>query len=202
VEGSALTANNQPNGILLDLIRYVANIVAVVGGLALLGGLLFLLVTRANPQPVSPETEARIAQAQATSVPPTPVATPAAQEPASAAGTAASSAASPEIIAKGQELFIAQGCVACHAIEGMSQGSVGPDLTNMGVVAAERAKDAGVADAATYIRQSIVDPNAYIVPECPMGPCVVGMMPQTFGQTLSEEEVEALVQFLLAQKGG
>jgi hypothetical protein len=72
----------------------------------------------------------------------------------------------------------------------------------MGVVAEERAKDAGVADAAAYIRQSIVDPNAYIVPECPTGPCVVGMMPQTFGQTLSEEEVEALVQFLLAQKGG
>ncbi len=196
-----MTANNQPNGILLDLLRYAANVVAVFGGLAILGGLLFLLVTRANPVPEAPERTAQAAQVQNTPVPTTPTTAPVAEEPAGAEAEAPA-AASPELIAKGQELFAAQGCVACHAIEGLSQGSVGPDLTNMGVVAEERAKDAGVPDAATYIRQSIVDPNAYIVPECPTGPCVVGMMPQTFGQTLSEEEVEALVQFLLAQKGG
>ncbi len=101
----------------------------------------------------------------------------------------------------GEQLFQSQGCVACHTIEGVAQGAVGPDLTDIGDKAEERAKEAGVADAAEYIRQSIVDPNAFVAPECPTGPCPPGVMPQNFGSTLSEEQIDALVQYLLTQKG-
>ncbi len=51
--------------------------------------------------------------------------------------------------------------------------------------------------AQEYIHQSIVQPNAYIVPECPSGPCAPNLMPQTFGQTLSPAELDGLVQYLL-----
>ncbi len=199
-----MATNEQTDGILLDLLRYIFNITAIIGGLLLLGGMLYILIERAHPKPEIPEEGVTVAQ-----VAPTPATEPAAEGTGSEAAPAESEtvpamALDPERVAKGAELFISQGCGGCHTIEGVdgAVGAVGPNLTQIGVVAEERAKEVGVEDAAAYIRQSIVDPNAYIVPECPTGPCVQGMMPATFGQTLSEEEIEALVQFLLSQKGG
>lgn len=191
-----MTANEQqPDGILLDLIRYALNVATVLGSLLLLGGLLFIMVTRAHPGEETSGGEEQVAQAQTE---PTAAETPASEAPAS------SSAASPELIAKGQELFQGQGCTACHTIEGVPQavGVVGPNLTNIGVRAEERAKEAGVAGAEAYIQQSIVKPNDYIAPDCPTGPCNPGTMPANFGQMLSDEDINALVQFLLSQKGG
>ncbi len=100
----------------------------------------------------------------------------------------------------GKELFQKLGCGGCHAIEGVSEGRVGPDLTRIGTVAEGRAQEAGVASAAEYLRQAIVDPNAFIAPDCPSGPCRAGQMPITFGQTLSDDQVQALVTYLLEQK--
>ncbi|MFQ5856514.1 MAG: c-type cytochrome [Anaerolineae bacterium] len=197
-----MATNEHPDGILLDLIRYVLNITSIMGGLALVGVLLFILVTRAKPEPAVQEGEGQVAQAQTR--PTATVLAPATEAPAPATQAPASVAADPELIAMGEELFKGQGaCIACHTIEGVEGaiGAVAPNLTNIGVTAEERAVDAGVADAEAYIRESIVDPNAYIVPECPNGPCVAGIMPTTFGQTLSDEQIDALVQFLLEQKG-
>lgn len=193
VEENTLTANEQADGILLDLIRYVLNIATVVGSIVLVAGLLFIMVTRAHPG-----EEASASEEQAAQAPAAPTATEA------PAGEAAASAASPEVIAKGQALFQDQGCTACHTIEGVPQavGVVGPSLTDIGVRAEERAKEAGVADAEAYIRRSVVEPNAFIAPECPSGPCPPGTMPQNFDDMLSEEQLNALVQFLLAQTGG
>ena len=87
-----------------------------------------------------------------------------------------------------QELF-AGTCGTCHAIDGLSTGAVGPDLTQIG----------GRADAA-YIRQSIMDPDAAIAEACPGGACPPGVMPQSFGDLLSAEELDALVDFLAAQR--
>ena len=87
-----------------------------------------------------------------------------------------------------QALF-AGTCGFCHVIEGLSTGAVGPDLTQIG----------SRADAA-YIRQSITDPDAAIAEACPDGDCPPGVMPQNFGSTLSAEEIEALVEFLAAQR--
>jgi len=193
-----LATNDQPNGILLTLIRYTLNIASIVGGLVLTAGLLFILVTRAHPKPAAQAGEAPVVQAQAVPTATMPAPTPEPTEPPAEAPAAAG----PEVIAMGEELFTSQGCVGCHTIEGLSQGAVGPDLTDIGDEAEELAGEAGVADAAAYIRQSIVEPNAFIAPECPTGPCPPGVMPQNFGAALSEAQVDALVQYLLAQQGG
>jgi len=51
--------------------------------------------------------------------------------------------------------------------------------------------------AEEYIHQSIVQPNAFVVPECPSGPCAPNLMPATYEQTLSPAELDGLVQYLL-----
>ncbi len=99
------------------------------------------------------------------------------------------------------------GCGACHVIPGVpnAQGTIGPDLTNIGVVAEERIKDPNykgkAKTAADYLRESLLDPNIFVVPECPGGACQEGMMP-AFKGTLSDMEVEAVVQYLLNLKEG
>jgi mono/diheme cytochrome c family protein len=183
VEENTLTANEQPDGLLIDLIETIAGIGAVVTGLVLLVGLLFLMVTRAHP---GSGGERAAAQARAT----TPAET-------SAPSEASEAAPSEEVLALGAEVFAAQGCGACHTLEGVSQGMVGPNLSNLASVAAERAQAAGVADAEAYVHQSIVEPNAYVVEECPTGPCPMGTMPTNFDRVLSDEEVNAVVQYLL-----
>ncbi len=53
---------------------------------------------------------------------------------------------------------------------------------------------AGLA-AEEYIRQSIVNPNAFVVEDFPEG-----VMPQNLGETLSSQELDDLIAFLAAQK--
>ena len=87
-----------------------------------------------------------------------------------------------------QQLFVGT-CGSCHAIDGLSTGAVGPDLTDIG----------GRTDAA-YIRESILDPNAVMAEACPSGACPSGVMPPNFNEVLSETEIDALVAFLAAQR--
>ena len=77
------------------------------------------------------------------------------------------------------------GCGGCHTIEGVSAGQVGPDLTHIG----------GSRDS-DYIRQSILDPDAVIASGCPGGACPPGVMPQSFGDSLTAEQVDTLVDYL------
>ena len=95
----------------------------------------------------------------------------------------------PMPLGPGAELFMRSGCAGCHTVEGLSAGQLGPDLTHIG----------GRADA-PYIRQSILDPDAVIADECPDGDCPSGVMFDTFGDTLSAEELDTLVAFLVAQQ--
>ena len=81
-------------------------------------------------------------------------------------------------------------CSVCHTIGKVAFGQVGPDLTNI----------ATRADAA-YIRESIVDPQAVIVENCPSGPCIRDAMPTLYPQTLTEEEIDALVWYLTGLTG-
>lgn len=62
----------------------------------------------------------------------------------------------------GAAVFISAGCMACHVISSLpgAVGTTGPKLDGLGQIAASRI--AGM-DAETYIRQSIEDPNAYVV---------------------------------------
>lgn len=93
----------------------------------------------------------------------------------------------------GMAVYTAAGCAGCHGQPG-GAGVIGPDL---GGIATRGATTVAGLSAEEYIHQSIVDPNAHLVPECPAGPCQPNLMPQTFGTSLSEAELNGLVQYLL-----
>jgi mono/diheme cytochrome c family protein len=80
------------------------------------------------------------------------------------------------------------GCVACHSVAS-SDIVIGPTLSQIGSVAGERIP--GV-DAETYIRDSILLPDAHIAPGYQPGE-----MPSGWGEVLSDDEIDALVAYLL-----
>jgi mono/diheme cytochrome c family protein len=88
----------------------------------------------------------------------------------------------------GKVVFTANGCAACHTFKpaGVS-GTIGPDLDNL----AADAKTANRGSLDQYATESIVDPNAYIVPKFPGS-----VMPPDFGSKLSKTQVADLVAFL------
>lgn len=94
------------------------------------------------------------------------------------------------------------GCTACHIIPGVpgAVGTIGPDLSQMGEVAAAHLQDpaysGGAEDVADYIRESVINPDAFIPAECPGGPCQAGQMPATLKDLLSDKELETIVTYL------
>ena len=94
----------------------------------------------------------------------------------------------------GQRVFLQEStpltCSSCHTIDSLpgARGILGPDLSQIGA----RGED--------FIRTSILEPDAVIAEDCPLGPCPAGLMPQTFGQTLSQEQLDAVVAYLLTLK--
>ena len=86
----------------------------------------------------------------------------------------------------GAALFTSQGCGGCHTFKPAgSTGTVGPDLDDL----TAEAKQAGKPLDA-FIRESIVDPDAYVAPRYPKG-----VMPKTFS-ALPAAQLDALVKFL------
>jgi cytochrome c oxidase subunit 2 len=93
----------------------------------------------------------------------------------------------------GKAVFLNNGCGACHTLAAAgASGKVGPDLDRL-AADAKRAKRGSLAQ---YIRESIVKPNAYLVPGYP-----ANVMPQTFGQ-LPKAQLDALVAFLVQTSSG
>jgi cytochrome c oxidase subunit 2 len=89
--------------------------------------------------------------------------------------------------ALGAKTFASAGCGGCHTFKKAgSDGQVGPPLDNL-TAAAQQAGES-VPD---YVRQSIVDPNAVVV-----SGYQPNVMPQTFGQSLSKDELDALVAYV------
>jgi mono/diheme cytochrome c family protein len=90
--------------------------------------------------------------------------------------------------AAGKAVFLANGCSACHTFKPAgATGTVGPDLDHL---AADAAK-ANRGSLAEYTTESIVTPNAYVVPGFP-----AGVMPQNFGTKLTKTQIADLVAFL------
>ena len=88
----------------------------------------------------------------------------------------------------GKALFTAQGCIACHTFKPAgSTATTGPNLDNV----ATDAKTANRGSLDQYVTESIVDPNAYIVPKYPGS-----VMPQDFGTKLSAKQIADLVAFI------
>ncbi|MCP4363554.1 MAG: c-type cytochrome [Chloroflexi bacterium] len=99
--------------------------------------------------------------------------------------------------ATAEEVILNSGCGACHAIGALGEGGkVGPDLSDIGAAAGERIAGLSAAD---YLRQSILDPNAHLVPDCPNGPCLANIMPRDYTSRLTPEQIETMVTFLLTQ---
>ena len=121
------------------------------------------------------------------SAPATPTTTAAAPTTTASATTAAKP---PTVDAKA--IFISSGCGACHTFKPAgTNAKVGPDLDT---APEADAKKAGMALDA-FVKQSIVDPNAYIAPGFPKG-----IMPATFGKTLSAAQLAALVTYITGGK--
>ncbi|MCB0005563.1 MAG: c-type cytochrome [Anaerolineales bacterium] len=94
-----------------------------------------------------------------------------------------------------EEIIGNAGCGACHEIGPLGEsGKVGPNLSNIGNTAADRVPGMSAED---YLRQSILEPNAHVVPDCPNNPCPSGAMPD-YSTRLSAEQVDTLVDFLLS----
>ncbi|MBX3063766.1 MAG: c-type cytochrome [Anaerolineae bacterium] len=81
-------------------------------------------------------------------------------------------------------------CASCHMVN-KDDRLVGPGLMTIGTRAGTRV--AGLT-AAQYIRQSIVDPTAYVVDG------YQPIMPKTFGKAFSDLELNDLVAYLLTLK--
>ena len=98
--------------------------------------------------------------------------------------------------ANGEKLFAAQGCPACHSLK-EGDKIIGPSLYHIGQTAANRIKEAGyrgkAKTAEEYLRESIVEPNVYIVPGF-----AAGIMLQDFGKKLNAQEVDDMVAWLMS----
>lgn len=89
------------------------------------------------------------------------------------------------------------GCGSCHQIGDIGESrKVGPDLSQIGNAAANRIAE---LTAEEYIRQSILQPNAHLAPDCPNGPCLPNIMPDYYAERLSSTQVDTLVAFLATQ---
>lgn len=80
------------------------------------------------------------------------------------------------------------GCRICHSLE-PDVVLVGPSFDGIATRAASRVPG---LSAEEYLRESILEPNAYIVEGYP-----AGQMLQNFGELLTEEDIENLIAFLL-----
>jgi mono/diheme cytochrome c family protein len=86
----------------------------------------------------------------------------------------------------GAQVFANNGCGGCHTLAAANAGgTVGPDLDE--VLPGQQEAE---------IEESIVDPEAKIAQGYPKG-----VMPQNFGEKLSEEELKELVKFLSESAG-
>lgn len=98
---------------------------------------------------------------------------------------------------RGAELFLAQGCSACHAFAPVGAGGLfAPPLDGVATTATARieAPDyrGAASDAPAYLRESIVTPLAYVVPGYAGS---YHRMPAYLH--LSDEELDALIALLI-----
>jgi nitric oxide reductase subunit C len=121
---------------------------------------------------------------------------------AGALGAPPPQAASKDPVEVGRAVYNATppGCAACHSIA-PGVNIVGPTLSGMPATAAARIASPDykgkAKDAAAYIRESIVEPNAHVL----TGPTYAAggrsLMPDDYSKTLTPEQVDQIVAYLL-----
>lgn len=92
-----------------------------------------------------------------------------------------------------QTIFTELACAGCHILTepqtDASRGPIGPNMGNLHENAPNRVEG---QDAETYVRNSIIDPNAFVVPGYQPN-----LMPAGLADRMTPEEFDALVAWLL-----
>ena len=83
------------------------------------------------------------------------------------------------------------GCTVCHSLDGSVGTGAGPSFQGISERAGDRVPE---LSAVEYLRESIVDPSAYVVEGFSFAP-----MPTNFSLLMSEGDIDDLVAFLLTQ---
>lgn len=110
-----------------------------------------------------------------------------------------------DIRALGENVFrtAVPGCVACHALAPGADGA-GPSLagvaTRAELLVGESDYSGQATDIEGYLRESIVTPSAHLNIGGMYSANGTSFMPNTYGESLSEEEIEQLVAFLATLK--
>jgi mono/diheme cytochrome c family protein len=104
------------------------------------------------------------------------------------------------LVSRGLEVYREQYCGICHQLDAAdTAGRFGPAHNDIGAIADQRIQAPGYAGSATsaeeYIRESLLDPTAYLVPGYEF---TSHHMPAY--AHLEEGDIDALVQMLLHQK--
>jgi nitric oxide reductase subunit C len=111
-------------------------------------------------------------------------------------------ATSMDPIALGEELFhgMPPGCFTCHSTS-PGVALAGPSLANMATRAEQTVASPGytgrAGDAAAYIRESILEPSAHLVGNGFWAVAGRSIMPHNYDETLTAEQVEQLVAYLM-----
>ncbi len=98
--------------------------------------------------------------------------------------------------------FSKGGCGACHVIPGVpnATGTIGPDLSEIGQVAETTIASAdykgNAKTAIDFLKESLLTPDAFVSENCPNGACAAGLMPSYANGTVSDQELNAMVNFL------
>jgi hypothetical protein len=82
-------------------------------------------------------------------------------------------------------------CAQCHSVTSDEARIIGPGLWNVSVHGAGHVPGLGALD---YIHQSIVEPDAFIVPGDP--PYPPGLMPQNWEEVLTPQELNDVIAYL------
>lgn len=91
----------------------------------------------------------------------------------------------------GEVLFLTKGCGGCHSIAGVAERATNaPDLTDLAQIAGDRV--VGLT-AEAYVRQSLREPQAFIVPG-------FGGNFEMPTLALTDDEIDSLVAFLLSDR--
>jgi nitric oxide reductase subunit C len=107
--------------------------------------------------------------------------------------------------ALGEHLFrtVVPACTACHSLQQGVQ-LAGPSMAGVSERAAKTIASPDytgkATDAEGYIREAIVAPSAHLVPGAMFSASGVSFMPDTYAESLTEEQVDQLVAFLATLK--